>query len=188
MALRKKVLFLNSLVVVAILALAFWLYGVVGDNEGARDMVSRFGYTGVFLLSLVGGFNVFVPVPVVSFLPVFIGAGLDLLQLVLVITVGMTTADIAAFYVGKRGRSIVDEATEKKIMDKLQLLQSKHSWLPILAVFMFACIAPLPNEVMVLPLGFLGYQIRYIAVAVFVGNFIFNTAYALGLVKLFNIL
>jgi len=59
-------------VILAIFLLAFFIGALYigkyeSDNSVVRDVVSRYGYLGVFVISFISGFNLAVPVPAISF-------------------------------------------------------------------------------------------------------------------------
>ena len=57
---------------------------------------------------------------------------------------------------------------------------------PLAALFVFICIVPLPNELLLIPLGLLGYRIVHVAPVIFIGNITFTLLYAKGLLELFK--
>jgi membrane protein YqaA with SNARE-associated domain len=178
----------NIIAVVFLFLFAFWLTEIVTQNDSIQSLVARFGYVGVFIVALISGFNVVIPVPTISFLPVFLQSGLQFTPLIIIITLGMTMADLASYYIGQKGRGVLDKKEESKILMHLQTLKTRHQWLPLPLLFIFASIAPLPNEILLIPLGYLGYNIRYLIIPALMGNLVFNTGYAWGIIKLFNIL
>ena len=183
----KAKLLRDFIIIIIIFVLAFWLGKFVLNNEAARAFISQFGYFGAFVVAVIAGFNLVVPLPAISFLPVFLAAGLHFFPLIIVMTAGETLSDVASYYIGRVGRHMADEVLRQRIVNQLRRFKNRFAWLPLATLFVFACFAPLPNELLVIPLGFLNYRIRSIGIVVLLGNFIFNMLYAFGIIKIFNL-
>lgn len=162
----------------------------IDDVAFVEPLIVSYGYVGVFLVSIVSGFNLIVPVPAITFLPLFTEAGLSSVLIVLVIACGVTLADSISFYVGRLGRGVVAEASKSagKVVQRLSRIREAYPRAPLAILFCFASFAPLPNEVLALPLGVLGYRARVIIPILFSGNLLFNTLAATGVLALFRFL
>lgn len=119
------------------------------------------------------------------FLDVFLSAGLGLWGIVILITIGMTFGDAIGYFVGNIGRNVVKlDKKEHKILNRLEKFRDKHHTLPLVIMFLYAAFAPIPNELVVVPLSFLGYRMVHVLLAVLLGNFIFNSLAALTIIGL----
>lgn len=181
-AARKRFRFVAT---VAVIVLGFWAGSAVVDNDVVRLIVSRFGYVGVFIVAIISGFNLLVPVPAVAFVPLFLASGLELTTTIAVIAVGVTCADSIAFLIGRAGRGHLD-VESSQVVRKLEKVKKKHYWAPILLMFLYACVAPLPNEVMAMPLGFMRYRLVHVFPALLAGNIVFNAFTASGVAMLWR--
>jgi membrane protein YqaA with SNARE-associated domain len=168
---------LTGVVFVGMVCIAIFL----SRNEAVVDLVERFGYWGMFGASILSGFNVVVPIPIIAFIPVFLEAGLALWAVVLTITLGMTLGDSVGYLLGSTGRKLVHPLRARsRILELLDQFRNRHPLFPYLILLGYVAFAPAPNEVIVIPLSFMGYKLRYIFPIVLVGNLIFNTLVALG--------
>ncbi|MDP3954457.1 MAG: VTT domain-containing protein [bacterium] len=181
----KRVVYAVSFV--AIVALAFWLSELVGKNNLVQNIVSSFGYIGVFGASIISGFNLVVPVPAIAFLPALLEAGLNFWITIIIITLGMTLGDSIGYVIGRTGRKAISPITMVNFMNRLEHIENKYHIKPTAFLFIYASLVPLPNEIMVIPLGFLGYKFKQLFMAVFAGNLIFNGLSAFGLINLFRL-
>ncbi len=170
--------------VIAIFAAAFYLARFAGENETVRGIVADYGYFGIFAVAVLSGFNLAVPVPAVAFLPLFIGAGLNFWITIILITVGVTLADSFTYIVGRWGREIFDN--KKAIITALERAGERHWWAPMAVLFFFSAFIPLPNEILVMPLGFLNYKFKRIWPVILTGNFLFNYLYSKGIISVFE--
>lgn len=182
-----KPFFKLSLVLIVFVA-AYELTRIVQEGGIVRDVVFDLGYSGVLLVSLVSGFNLLVPIPAVSFVPVFVEAGLNIWMVVFFIIVGTSIADSVAYAIGIIGRKFTKSWGRKKLFRQLDALRGKYYWAPVIFLFFFAAFVPLPNELVLVPLGFIGYKIRHVLISYVAGNIIFATFTSFGIIRIFNII
>ena len=184
---RRNSFIVRFIVLVAVIVVGFWAATFVSGNEVVKDLVAQYGYAGLFFLSILGGFNLVVPIPIAAFLPVFIVSGLDFWTAILIMAAGTTIADTIAFQLGRVGRQVMGKKPGRYIV-ALERMQKNHPSAPPLLMFIYASFAPLPNEVLAIPLGLMGCRSRSIIPAMFFGNVIFNSLFAFGIVSLHGVL
>lgn len=182
----------QACLIIAVMALAFYVAYIAQSSDVVKHVVTTYGYTGILAVSFVTGFNLIVPVPAIAFLPLFLESGLNFWVTITLITVGITCADSIAYLIGGIGYDMLMKnkkyAREKSMFQRLIKLKRTHVYAPLVFLFVYSIIAPLPNELMVIPLGLLGYRYMQIFPIVLVGNFIFNLIYATGIENLFDFL
>lgn len=184
--LRKRVLaWARVFGVLAVIGAGMFAAAHVAGNDTALSIVRTYGYAGVFGISIVSGFNLVVPIPAVAFMPVFSVAGLGFWTSVLVITVGVTIADTTAFLLGRSGRLVLEQR-QSKVLSALERMRTKGRAAPLVVMFVYACVAPLPNEMLAVPLGLLGYRVRQIVPPLLFGNLVFNSLASLGVLGVFG--
>lgn len=178
----KQILY--TAVVILVVLGALWLGITFAENDTVTRIVSDFGYTGLFVAAIVSGFNVIIPIPLIAFVPTFVASGLSFWFVVMVITIGMTVGDALGFFVGHSGRKLTEpDVHESKLARWIVSFADKHPRGAYVLLFFYATFAPVPNELIVVPMAFLGYKLRYMAPTVLVGNFIFNTLVSLGVLQ-----
>ena len=47
---------------------AFWASDTLKDGDFISNLIRKFGYGGIFLMAVVSGFNLVIPIPAISFL------------------------------------------------------------------------------------------------------------------------
>ena len=166
------------------IAVIAWAHNIATGDERILAAIERFGYPGVFLLGVVSGFNVVVPVPAISFLPVMTAAGLDAVVCVLVISAGMTLGDMLGFALGRAGRRLVERPGWLR---KLEAMRERHWLAPYVLLFFYAAFAPLPNELIVIPIALMGCTWYGVFAAALGGNLLFNTMLAIGFEGIFGL-
>lgn len=177
---------LRLVLIAGVVAAVVWANLYASDHELVRQATQRFGYPGIFVAAAISGFNLVVPIPVIAFFPFFMEIGLAPVPTVLVIAVGMTVGDLVGYLVGRTARGVV-RPKEGGIVQRLEALGEKYPRTPLLVMFLYAAFAPVPNELLVLPLAFLRYPVAGIFLAVLAGNMIFNSLMALAALEIFQL-
>lgn len=179
---------LKALVALGLIAVGFALGSTIHGNEDAAELVRAFGYFGVFLASVVSGFNLLVPVPAAAFIPTFLAAGLGLWPTIVVMSLGVTLADSIAFLIGSAGRSFARDGKAWKAVRRLEKLRERSPLAPLVVLAVVAAFVPVPNEIVALPLGLMGYRFRAVFATVLCGNLVFNTLFAHGVAGFYGLL
>ncbi len=138
------------------------------------DLVTNYGYAGAFLISIFGNFTIFFPVPFTITIYAF-GATLNPLLLGLVCGIGSTIGEASAYLVGMGGRKVIEGRFEERLESAKRLIQRYGATI----IFIFALL-PLPDDVILIPLGVLRYDLKKALGAMFLGKTILLTfvAYA----------
>lgn len=171
----------KGVIALTAVAVAVWFGRSISNSDLAQHIVSSFGYVGVLIVSAISGFNFAVPIPPISFLPLYLASNLNFWLSILAISVGMTIADGAAFLIGRESRHFITEKHEGRIFPRLERLKDWYYWAPPIVLFFFAAFGPAPNEILVAPMGFMGYRLEHILIPVFFGSLVFNTLFAFGI-------
>ena len=127
-------------------------------------LVRDYGYLGAFLISIVGNFTVFLPVPYALTIYAF-GATLNPLLLGIVCGLGSTVGEFSAYLVGWGGRRVIEGRYGRRL-ESAKLLVQRYG---MLVIFLF-CALPLPTDLILIPLGMLKYDLRKAMVAAFLGK------------------
>ncbi len=187
---NKKILKLifQGVSLIVVIGVAFYFADLARGNENIQKIIAGYGYIGIFIVSMISGFNVVVPIPAISFLPLFLESGLSFSITIAIISLGMTTADTIVYLLGNLGKKMVSGSYMEKLQSKIKIVHEKYNWAPLVILFVFASVAPLPNEVLLVPFAFLNYRLIHILPIVFAGNVVFNLLYSKGIVNIFNLL
>ncbi len=185
---KKKKKFLLQLFLIVIFAFViFWVNRYAVEHDFVRVVVEKFGYVGVFLGAAVSGFNLIVPIPIITFLPFFVEIGLNFYVLIFLIAFGMTVGDSVGYLIGRTGRGILS-SKPSKLQKKIDSLRDKHKLFPYIILFFYSAFAPMPNEVLVIPMALMGFRFRYMFISLLIGNIIFNVFAGSGILTLFEFL
>ena len=152
-----------------------WLWAIGVDLWGwMGGIIQSYGYAGAFLISIFGNLTIFFPVPFTITIYAF-GATLDPLLLGLVCGLGSTIGEFSAYLVGRGGRELIDERYGRRLEGAKMLVQRYGA----LVIFLFAAL-PLPDDLILIPLGMLRYSLRKALVAAFLGKVVMcvTVAYA----------
>lgn len=165
------------------LAFAAWLATV--ELEGpVEQLVARYGYAGYFLSACIAGINIFVPTSHLIFTAPLLNAGLDPWLLAGCGALGASLADLVGYAVGDRGRATFHGAMDRMARWLTRRVE-RHPRLAPFFLFVWAATIPLPNEVLVIPAGVMGYGLARTFFFTLMGNIVFNVlAIRLGLTVL----
>ena len=142
-----------------------WLLAVGLNIWGWMEgLVHSYGYAGAFVISIFGNFTLFFPVPYALTIYAF-GATLDPLLLGLVCGLGATIGEFSAYLIGRGGRELIEGSYGRRLERAKTLIQRYG----MLAIFFFA-LTPLPDDLILIPLGMLKYSLRKALVAAFLGK------------------
>jgi membrane protein DedA with SNARE-associated domain len=136
------------------------------------EIVSSYGYSGAFLISIFGNFTVFFPVPFVITIYAF-GATLNPFLLGLVCGIGSTVGEFSAYLIGRGGRRVLNDRYGKQL-ETAKILIQKYG---MAIIFIFALL-PLPDDLILIPLGMLRYNLNKAMAAMFLGKLIMCTTVA----------
>jgi len=176
---KTRNIVVRTLLVVIVIVLVILLNRLAIGSDAVKDIAGRFGYAGIFLVSVVSGFNVVLPIPVAGFFPFFISAGFHPVVTIAVISLGMVVGDSVGYFLGRMGRTSAPQQMTRWAA-RVEHLWERHPFFAYLALFAYAAFVPLPNELIVVPFAFLGAKFRYVLLSVFLGNILFNTLVAFG--------
>ena len=169
--------------VLALFVSALYFASHVQNNEAVKELVASFGHLGIFLVAVISGINLFVPVPATAFIPIFSAAGFNIVIIISIIVVGTTIADMLGYYIGTVLRPRANKG-KNKIYHAIQKWCEGRPYVTQAIVFVYASIVPLPNELLLIPLGALGVKLRSLILAFVAGNIIHVTILAYGLTSL----
>ena len=186
--LKEKKIILQGIIFVILVVGIVLFSNTLADNDAALRFINTFGYIGVFVFAAVSGFNLLFPIPAIAFLPVLTEAGLNVGIAIVVIGIGMTIGDAVGFWIGTLGQKAIRlRKKEHKILDTLQNIQKKYPRAPLALLGLWAAFAPLPNELMVIPLAVMGYRFVSMMILLFFGNIVFNTFVAFGILHVVDL-
>lgn len=186
---NKKIgkIILQGVSLIMIISIALYFAHLAKESEQIKNIVGNYGYIGIFIISVMSGFNLVVPIPAVSFLPLFLESGLDYWTTIAIMSAGMTLSDSVAYFLGDFGKKIIPSLVNKKLEKKIKLIHEKYNWAPLVLLFLFASVAPFPNEVLLVPFAFLNYRFIHLLPIIFIGNSVFNFLYSKGIINIFNL-
>lgn len=128
------------------------------------NLVATYGYAGAFMISIFGNFTVFFPVPFVITIYAF-GATLNPILLGIASGIGSTIGEFSAYMIGRGGRRVIDERYGDKLETAKKLIQNYGMTI----IFIFA-VLPLPDDLILIPLGILRYNLKKAMLAMFLGK------------------
>ena len=138
---------------------------------------STYGYLGAFLISIIGNFTIIFPIPY-SMAIFFLGASRVVNPLILGIVagIGAQIGEVSAYLLGRGVSKIELEKKYGARFKRINQMVEKHG---LWAIFIFAA-TPLPDDMVLIPAGIIGYDFKKTMIAGFLGKIVLTTflAYA----------
>jgi len=183
---KKNAWALKLLFILAVLLALILSFDALISNDFLKDIVADYGYLGVAAGAFFTGIAGF-PVPIITFTPVFVELGLSVVFIIIAVVVGLTLGDLVTYVFGVAGRRL-SRGSESKLFMRIEAYAEKYKTLPLWILLFWASFVPIPNEVLLLPMGLLGYRLAHILPPLILGNVILNTLVANGLVGIFEVI
>lgn len=178
---------LISIFALCLVAFAFYAATIVSSNGTAREFVGQFGTFGILIVAFISGLNLIVPLHVATFTPIFTEAGFGLPVIIGCFVVGTTLADLVGYAVGTWGRHAA-EIKHPRFHKKLIAFNEKHHKLILPAIFLFSAFVPFPNEIVLIPLGLIGFRLLILLPPLVLGTALNHSLYAFGFTSVFEAL
>lgn len=166
---------------------AFVLADAITESPGWLETVRSLGIMGTILIGIVTGLNAFVPIPPATFSPLFIESGLSPLLVIAGFVIGTTIADSLGYLLGWFGQGYAEDSYPK-ITAYLRDMFEKHARAVPLLAFAFFSLAPLPNEIALIPLALIGYRYEKLLAPLLLGNIIHHSIMVFGYAKIFSVI
>lgn len=136
------------------------------------------GYLIVFISGLLGGTSLFFPFPYYLIVATFGAAGLNPFFLGAFTAFGVILGECTSYLVGHGAHSLLPDYFEK-------MAHGLNKWLigiPVSAVmiilFFWSSLFPLPNDILLVPLGLIRYPFWRTIIPLGLGSLVFNTVTA----------
>jgi len=116
-----------------------------------NNLVVTYGYLGAFIVCIIGNVSIFLPIPFALIIYLF-GSTLNPLVLGIVSGVGSAIGEMVSYIIGRGGRKVIESRYGKRL-DAVEKLIDRYG---ILVVFL-AALTPVPDDILLIPLGMIKY-------------------------------
>lgn len=183
---HQKMVFLSLLALAAILG-AFIAAEGIRDSTSAQALVEQFGVFGITTIAFIAGLNLIVPIHAATFTPIFLSAGFSIVVIILAMVIGTTVADIVSYLFGRWSKHKTS-IRYKTFHDRLERLKERYHVLILPGIFFYSAFAPLPNELILVPLGLMGYRFIVVIGPLVLGTLVNQTVFSFGFASIFEAL
>ncbi|NVM52962.1 MAG: VTT domain-containing protein [Candidatus Helarchaeota archaeon] len=182
---RKNIIIIASIAGFIVILLILALSGVnLGEVfiQWTLNYETKFGplgiYLAIFLISIFANLTVLFPVPYIIALSIIIFTmGINPLLLGFVAGAGAALGEVTAYYLGKGSAVLIESGTEESEKAKKMKDRINRGWaIPLMLLF---AATPIPDDPLLLMLGYANYSIWKMLITYFVGKVIIclGTAY-----------
>ena len=138
-------------------------------------LLKNYGYFGLFLANLIATSTIIIPLPV--FIVVFgAGAFLNPFLVGLASALGAAIGELTGYGLGWGGKKIIEKKW-KKWIKRTEKMFCKYGGFWVIILF---AVTPLPDDIVGIVGGTLGYPLKKFFIASFIGKLILNLALAYG--------
>ncbi len=144
-----------------------WSNILISIATESHDFVSKWGYIGIFLVSLISSASIILPIP--NFILIFtFGSTLNPFLLALFAAIGSAIGETTGYLLGLGGKEILEKRYSRQL-DRINKMFKKYGsivWIIILGA------SPLPDDISGLFCGIIKYDFKKYFVATFIGKLI----------------
>src|SRR3989344_4787436 len=183
---EKKKRFIGAIVLLIFFgAWLFLLYKIP-----ATEIVARIGiensYALIFVLALIGGTSIIFPVPYYLVVATFAAGGSNPFLLAIMAGTGVSLGDSTSYLVGYGGREILNEKLRRTFNNFYNWAMKKPKWMFFSVLYLYPTLSPLPNDMIVVPLGLARFPYFKMIIPMWLGNMTFNLIAAFAGIYGFN--
>jgi membrane protein YqaA with SNARE-associated domain len=149
----------------AMLAAQFMAWGV--------SAIKDWGYLGVFAVGFASSASILLPLPIFA-LVFTAGAVLNPVLVGIIAGVGAGLGEITGYALGFGGKQVIDKK-HKKMFRRAEEWTEKHGFFAVVILF---AATPLPDDILGIIGGAIGYDVKKFILASIIGKIILNTALA----------
>jgi membrane protein DedA with SNARE-associated domain len=164
-----------------LLLFAVWLFLLYSfkPTEIVDIVGTENSYILVFVLAIIGGTSVLFPFP--YYLVVFTlgSGGLNPFLIGLLAGTGVAMGDSTSYLIGYSGREIITGKIQKIFNRLHKWCMKKPKAVTFLFLYLYSSFMPLPNDVIVMPMGMARFPYLKLIIPLWLGNVTFNIAVAL---------
>lgn len=128
------------------------------------------GYAVAFVIAALGGVSTFTASSFYLTIVTFASGGLKPWLLALVAGTGITIGDSLFFYLGTRGREVLEGRMRRFAEELSEWLKKRPAWVMPLIIFAYTGLTPLPNDILTVGLGLSGYPYKKAILPLWLGN------------------
>ena len=178
MVLGKKIKrsLIIALVVIVLIIWTVFLYEISPQKIVEKIGITN-GYLLAFFAALLSGTTFILPTSYIFILTLSLG-GLNPFILGFLAGVGGILGDSLTYYLGYKGKEVIDEHYKKFLNKVCIMCYEKPQWKVWLFLFVYGAIIPLPNNLVVIPLGLAHYPYKRLVIPLGLGNIVFYTLVA----------
>lgn len=145
----------------------------IGPEKIVEKVGVHNGYLLGFLISASGGVSVFSSGVVYATMTTLVIGGLNFIILGLAMGVGSFIGDMIMFYLGVKGKKMAEEKYKKKMKKYQKWIKKQPNWIVYLILYFYVSFVPMPNDLLLIPLGLAGYHYKQVIPSVLLGNLTF---------------
>jgi membrane protein DedA with SNARE-associated domain len=164
---RNYIIFVATIIMVA-----SWivLLNIITPTEIIVKLGATNSYIILFLMSAIGGASLVTASSYYIVVYVLATGGLNIAYLGIVGGIGVTIGDSLYYYLGSRGKKVVDDKVDKRLEWLKKSVGKPPNWLMPILIYTYSGLIPLPNDIITFFLGITGYPYKKVVLPLLLGN------------------
>ncbi len=164
--------------VVTVIVLWSLLLQVYSPEQIVNYIGINQSYAVFFLISALGGASTFTSASFYSTLITLASGGLNIIVLGIIGGIAVSIGDSIFFYVGHRGKDVLEGKAKGCVKKMCLWLKKKPRWMVPVLTYFYVGWTPFPNDILMVTLGLLEIKYKKIVLALILGNVTLTTIVA----------
>lgn len=166
--------------VVLLLIFATWIILIYNfsPTEVVAFVGTENGYFLALVLALIGGTSIVFPFPYHIVIFTLAAGGLNPFLLGFFAGTGVFVGDSTSYLVGYAGREIIAGKMQRLFKKLYDWAIKKPKWVLPIFLYVYSSVIPIPNDFIIVPLGFARYPYLKVVIPLWLGSITFNTILA----------
>lgn len=169
---------LEAVVLLSVFALWIILIYNFSPTEVVAFVGVENGYFLAMVLALIGGTSIVFPFPYHIVIFTLAAGGLNPLFLGIFAGTGVFIGDSTSYLVGYTGREIITGKFQRLFGRLYDWTIQKPKWVLPIFLYVYSSVIPIPNDFIIVPLGFARYPYLKVVTPLWLGSITFNTILA----------
>lgn len=166
------------LIALIVIALYVWILTSVPAVSGLLDRLWQWlislsetqGYAGGFIAAFLANFSIVIPVPYTVVIVLIAATGINPLVLGIVSGIGAGIGESSSYFLGYFGQALTKDIYKRNLAVLRRLIARKR-WYVYVILFLIGA-TPIPDDIFIVPLGFLRYGFWQMLLPVALGKMI----------------
>jgi len=181
----------KRIIIVILILILFIAWSFLITRFTPEEITEVVGVKNSYLVTAIAGFlggtSIFFPFPYYLLVITFAIGGANPYLLGLFTGMGVILGESTSYFVGYVSRDALSDRVNSIFSRISDWINSKPKWTVYILIFLYGSLSPLPNDLLLIPLGIGKYPFWRIIIPLGLGNIVFSTLIAFAGIHGFNL-